>query len=111
MLWESSMASEECCIEIEVPKPIVKRPRILKFKGVDTGVRIGRGFSIGEIKAVGIDVTLAKQLNIPIDGRRKSVHEENVENLRKFLTQIDEVVKARKAKPARNVSQAGTQGA
>jgi large subunit ribosomal protein L13e len=94
---------EVCCIEVEVPKPIVKKPRMVKFKGIDIGVRIGRGFSIGELKAVGIDVKLAKQLNIPVDSRRKGVHEENIESLRRFIEEIREVIEAKKAKPARNV--------
>ncbi len=95
--------SEACCIEVEVPKPIVKKTRMLKFKGIDVGVRIGRGFSIGEVKAAGINIKLAKQLNIPIDTRRKSIHEENVENLKKFLEQISEIVNAVKTKPAKNI--------
>lgn len=93
--------SEECCIEVEVPKPIVKRPRIAKFRGVDVGVRVGRGFSLGELKAAGIDGVLAKQLNIPVDTRRKSVHEENVESLRRFIGQIEDLIKAVRTKPAK----------
>jgi|GEM_PF-965751 len=104
--WESIM-DETCCIEVEVPKPIVKKPGIVKFKGIDIGVRIGRGFSIGELKAVGIDVKLAKQLNIPVDSRRKGVHEENIESLRKFIEEIREVIEAKKTKPARNVKLEG----
>lgn len=97
--------SDECCIKVEVPEPIVKRPRLVRFRGIDVGVRTGRGFSVGEIEAAGIDAALAKQLSIPIDGRRKSVHEENVESLKRFLTQITEITEAVRVKPAKNVKQ------
>ncbi|ADM26936.1 Ribosomal protein L13E [Ignisphaera aggregans DSM 17230] len=99
---------EGCCINIEIPGPIVKKPRLIKFRGIDTGTRIGRGYSIGELKAANISLSLAKQLNIPLDPRRKSVHEENVENLKKVLEQLSEVIRAKKTKPARLVVKAKT---
>ncbi len=93
--------SEECCIKVEVPKPIVKRPRLLKHAGVDQGVRVGRGFSELELREAGIPMNLAKELGIPVDRRRRSCHSWNVEALKKFLEQIKPLLEAKRAKPAR----------
>ena len=46
--------------------------------------RKGRGFSLEELKLVGISLNEAKKLKIYIDKRRKSVYEENVEFLKKL---------------------------
>jgi len=43
--------------------------------------RSGRGFSLKEIKSASIPLDDAKNLSIPIDLRRKSVHDENVKIL------------------------------
>ena len=48
--------------------------------------REGRGFSKGELKAVGISVREAKKLGIAYDKRRKSAKEENIKLLKEFLT-------------------------
>ncbi len=95
------MAEHECCIYVDVPAPIVKKPRLLKHAGVDQGTRVGRGFSLGELKAVGLSEKLAKELNIPVDRRRRSVRQENVEALKRFLESVKELLEAKKAKPAR----------
>ena len=52
--------------------------------------RVGRGFSVGELKAAGITLDTARRLGIYIDKRRKSVHEENVETLKKLLEEARE---------------------
>lgn len=96
--------SEECCVRVEIPKPVVKRPRLVRFRGVDVGVRVGRGFSIGEIEAAGIDTELARQLNIPVDFRRRSVYGENVENLKVLLNRVYDIIGAVRVKPARNIA-------
>lgn len=49
--------------------------------------RKGKGFSLEELKLAGISVKEAKKLKIYIDKRRKSVHEENVEFLKKLKNQ------------------------
>ncbi|RLG74473.1 MAG: 50S ribosomal protein L13e [Thermoprotei archaeon] len=94
-------AEERCCIVVEVPAPIVKKPRLLKFAGVDPGTRVGRGFSLGELREAGISEELAHDLGIPIDKRRRSVHEWNVQALREFKRKIEDLIQAKKAKPAR----------
>lgn len=91
----------ECCITIEIPPPKVKRVSLVKYRGIEVGFKIGKGYSLGELKEAGVNCKIAKQLNIPIDPRRKSVHKENVENLKRFLEQVKELVDAKKAKPAR----------
>ena len=48
-------------------------------------VRRGRGFSRGELKALNLNLKRALRLGIPIDPRRRSRHEENVEALRRLL--------------------------
>lgn len=44
--------------------------------------KLGRGFSPGEIKQAGITKQKAWQLGLPVDERRRSVHEENVKNIK-----------------------------
>ena len=56
---------------------------IVALRGVR---REGRGFSKGELKAVGISIREAKKLGIAYDKRRKSTKEENIKMLKEFLT-------------------------
>ncbi|MCK4933151.1 ribosomal protein L13e [Candidatus Bathyarchaeota archaeon] len=60
--------------------------------------RRGRGFSRKELKKVGISQKQALQLRLPIDLRRRSVHEENVKLLKQQLK-----VKTLKTKKLRTV--------
>ena len=48
-------------------------------------VRRGRGFSREELKALNLTLKRALRLGIPIDPRRRSRHEENIEALRRLL--------------------------
>ena len=58
--------------------PIVKSP------SRDAHLRKGSGFSLGEINSAGINIQIVKSLGIRIDYLRKSIHEENVEKLKKI---------------------------
>lgn len=58
------------------------KPIVLK-KGA--GIRFGKGFSINELKAAGVTVKWALRQGIPLDLRRRTLHEENVKNLQKLL--------------------------
>jgi len=73
---------------MEKPKAIVKKPRLIKYGGADPGKRIGRGFSKGELEAVGLTFKEALKLGIPIDKRRRTIHEWNIEILKGYLEKI-----------------------
>jgi len=109
MKCDFQMSNESCCVVIEIPPPKVKRVTLVRYKGIDRGFKIGRGYSLGELKEVGLNRKMAKYLNIPIDPRRKSVYNENIENLKKFLESVKELINAEKAKPARLISSTAVQ--
>ena len=75
------------------PQPLVKKPRLVKNKGIELGLRVGRGFSVEEIKEAGLDVNKAKKLGIPIDKRRRSKHEWNVKILKEFIKNVEKSAK------------------
>ncbi len=60
-------------------------PLVLTSKRKEKRKRIGRGFSIGELKQAGISIRDARLKGIPIDRRRKTVHQWNVEALKKLV--------------------------
>lgn len=64
---------------MEEIKPVVRVPGSLNK------VREGRGFSLGELKEANLTLHDAKRIGIRVDKRRRSVHEENVEALRKLV--------------------------
>jgi len=72
-------------------KAIVKRKRRIRF---------GKGFSRDELKAVGLSVKQALKMGIPVDVRRSTMHEENVEALKSFLA---ETMKGKKTFDLRKV--------
>lgn len=68
----------------QAPKPLVKTPARITQGGVARW-KTGRGFSLEELRAVGINADQARLLGIPVDERRRSSWSQNVENLRKWL--------------------------
>ncbi|HDM89239.1 MAG TPA: DUF4332 domain-containing protein [Candidatus Bathyarchaeota archaeon] len=72
-------------------KAIVKRKR---------RIRVGKGFSRDELKAVGLSVKQALKMGIPVDVRRSTMHEENVETLSSFLA---ETIKSKETLDLRKV--------
>ena len=55
------------------------KPSITTQKGKK---KQGKGFSPDELKAAGISKQQAKQARLPVDLRRKSSHDENVEAIK-----------------------------
>jgi large subunit ribosomal protein L13e len=47
--------------------------------------RIGRGFSINELKEAGVKIDEARKIGIYIDFRRKSKNMENIEKLKEII--------------------------
>jgi len=66
--------------------PIVRR----KLKDGRIIKRAGRGFSLNELRAAGITIDVAKRIGIPVDKRRRSSREENVQMLRELVRKISE---------------------
>ena len=60
------------------------------------GKRLGKGFSLEELKKAGLNKAEAKRLEIPVDNRRKTAHEQNVKTIKAYTEK--EKVKT-KAKP------------
>ncbi|MEM3627938.1 MAG: ribosomal protein L13e [Candidatus Bathyarchaeia archaeon] len=56
--------------------------------------RLGKGFSREELKKAGLSLKEALKLGIPVDSRRRTAHQENVEAIKGFL-------KGKKEKPRR----------
>jgi len=71
------------------------KPLVFKKDGKQ---RVGKGFSLDELKAVGLNPKQALKLGIPIDTRRKTAHEENIEMLRKALEAKKEAGKSEQEK-------------
>ena len=57
------------------------KPKILKPDGKQ---RNGRGFSPEELKKAGLNPAEAKRLEIPVDRRRKTAHDPNVEAIKAY---------------------------
>lgn len=71
--------------DVKAPEPVVQVP---SRKDLPIRTRVGRGFSIPELNAVGLDVKKARKLGLRVDERRSSCHEENVKLLRDFMEKI-----------------------
>jgi len=67
------------------------KPKVFKKGGRQ---RCGKGFSREELKKAGLSLKEALKFGIPVDSRRRTIHEENVEVVKTFL-------QSRKAKPKR----------
>ncbi|MEM3626491.1 MAG: ribosomal protein L13e [Candidatus Bathyarchaeia archaeon] len=63
------------------------KPKVFKKNGRQ---RHGKGFSKEELKRAGLSFTEALKLGIPIDYRRKTAHEENINVIKSFLEGKDQ---------------------
>ncbi|ADN50288.1 50S ribosomal protein L13E [Vulcanisaeta distributa DSM 14429] len=71
------------------PDPLVKRPRLISSGGVlGNEWRVGRGYSVGEVRAVGLTVDEARILGIKVDTNRDTVWDINVQRLKDWLNKI-----------------------
>ncbi|MEM1563197.1 MAG: ribosomal protein L13e [Candidatus Bathyarchaeia archaeon] len=61
------------------------KPLVFKKGGKQ---RLGKGFSLGELKEVRLSLKQALKLGIPVDSRRRTVHETNVKALKEFLATL-----------------------
>ena len=59
-------------------------PRVFKAREKQ---RHGKGFSRGELRKAGTSMKEALKLKVPVDPRRKTAHEENVEAVKAFMAQ------------------------
>lgn len=60
--------------------------------------RCGKGFSREELKKARLSLREALKLSIPIDSRRKTIHEENVNTIKRFLKSKKKASKPKKKK-------------
>ncbi len=74
-------------ISVPPPEPLVKVPKILA-KPPTREYKVGRGYSLEEIKAVGLTERQARLLGIYVDKRRKSTYEINVQRLKEWLEKV-----------------------
>jgi len=67
---------------------LVKKPRLIKMRGIETGLRRGRGFSKLELAEVDLTIAEARKLGLPVDPRRRSKHEWNVKILQEYMENL-----------------------
>ena len=66
-------------------KPSIRKP--------DGKQRIGKGFSIEELKKAGLNKADARKLQIRVDPRRKTAHDANISELKAFAEKQNATVK------------------
>lgn len=69
------------------------KPKVLKKGGKQ---RRGKGFSWEELKKAGLNMKEALRLHIPVDSRRRTLHEENVDAIKNFLKSKKPVSKSKR---------------
>lgn len=61
---------------------------VIKKIGSTYRIRIGRGFSIEELKEVGLTIKEARKMGLYVDERRSSKYQENINMLREWLKEL-----------------------
>ena len=73
----------------------IKMKNIATVRKKDGKPKDGRGFSMEELRKAELDLKRALKLKIPVDLRRRSLHEENVEALKARLKEATKPKKSR----------------
>jgi large subunit ribosomal protein L13e len=60
--------------------------------------KVGKGFSLNELKAAGVSKQQARQIGLPIDVKRKSSHDENVATIKSHAEKAKAQAKPKAAK-------------
>ena len=76
------------------------KPTITKQNGKSS---VGKGFSPNELKEAGVNKQLARQIGLPVDIKRKSTHQENVQSVKAHAQQAKEKAAAN-PKPAKKAT-------
>ena len=61
------------------------KPKILNPKGKK---RNGRGFSPNELEKAGLNAVEALKAGLPVDFRRKTAHQENVDAIKAYMEKV-----------------------
>ena len=69
------------------------KPSVFKS---DRDRRLGKGFSREELKRAGSSLNEALRFGVPVDSKRKSAHEENIEAVKNFLQEKKQASKPKK---------------
>ena len=64
--------------------------------------RHGKGFSREELKKSGLSPREALKLHIPVDFRRRTVHEENVSVIKRFLESRETAPKSKRRRKSKS---------
>ncbi|MGY5860576.1 MAG: ribosomal protein L13e [Candidatus Thorarchaeota archaeon] len=70
-----------------IAEPTVKSPKISR-------PRRGRGFSRDETSQAGLTIDDARKMGLIVDLRRKSVYPENIEALKQYMKDLEEIIAA-----------------
>ena len=70
-----------------IAEPTVKSPKSAK-------PRRGRGFSREETSQAGLTIDDARKMGLIVDLRRKSVYPENIEALKQYMKDLEEIITA-----------------
>lgn len=74
-------------------------PKVFKKDGKE---RYGKGFSREELKKAGLSVKEALKLGVPVDLRRRTIHEENVNAVKGFLKDKKASFKSKKRRKSKS---------
>jgi ribosomal protein L13E len=73
------------------------KPEITKQNGKQ---KAGRGFSPDELAKAGVNKLQAKQMGLPIDYRRRTAHDQNINTLKAHLENAKAQAKPKPEQPA-----------